>query len=257
MSKFHGKFIWYELMTTDPKAAEAFYRGVIGWNAKDSGVPGMSYTIFSAGETGVAGLMTVPEAARAAGLGPVWTGYIAVDDVDACTTRVKQAGGAVHRAAEDIPGVGRFAVVADPQGATFNLFKPFPDGEENPPPPSTPGHAGWRELLAADWPAAFDFYADLFGWTKAEAIDMGATGVYQIFVHDGVPIGGMMTKPETVPAPFWGYYFNVKSIQAGMERIRAGGGTIVNGPHEVPGGSWIVHGLDPQGAKFALVGARD
>jgi hypothetical protein len=65
--------------------------------------------------------------------------------------------------------------------------------------------------------------------------------------------GGMMTKPPMVPVPVWGYYFNVDTIQAAIERVKAGGGTIVNGPHQVPGGQWIVQGVDPQGANFALV----
>src|SRR5215210_8558123 len=103
-------FVWYELMTTDADAAEAFYRDVIGWTTHDAG---MRYTILSAGEAGVGGIMTLPAEACAAGARPGWIGYIGVDDVDAYAARVEQAGGAIHKPAEDIPGVGRFAVVAD------------------------------------------------------------------------------------------------------------------------------------------------
>jgi predicted enzyme related to lactoylglutathione lyase len=87
-------------------------------------------------------------------------------------------------------------------------------------------------------------------------MDMGAMGTYQIFSADGQMIGGMFTKPPAVPAPFWLYYFVVDAIDAAIERVKAGGGQILNGPMEVPGGDWIIQGRDPQGAMFALVGKR-
>ncbi|MGH7211867.1 MAG: VOC family protein [Acetobacteraceae bacterium] len=246
-------FVWYDLMTADAKAAEAFYRDVVGWRAQDAGMPDRSYTILSAGETPIGGLMGIPPEARAAGARPVWNGYVAVADVDAVAARVKQEGGAIHHAPEDIPGVGRFACVADPQGAMFMLFKGSTDEQPQPTAPGTPGHIGWRELLAGDGKSAFAFYSGLFGWTKAEAIDIGAMGVYQLFAAGGAPIGGMMTKPDAVPAPSWLYYFNVKEIQAAAARVTGKGGQVVHGPMEVPGGAWIVQCVDPQGAAFALV----
>ncbi|HUZ66463.1 MAG TPA: VOC family protein [Beijerinckiaceae bacterium] len=255
MSPFHGAFVWYELMTTDAAAAEPFYKSVVGWGAKDAGMPDMSYTLFNVGEIPVAGLMTCPESVRQAGWRPGWIGHVAVDDVDASAAQAAKEGGVVHRAPQDIPGVGRFAIIADPQGVIFSLFK----GNGEPPAapaPGTPGHTGWRELHARDREPAFAFYSKLFGWTKAEAHDMGPMGVYQIFAHKGEPIGGMLTKSEAVPAPFWLYYFNVESIEAAMARVKAGDGQILSGPHEVPGGSWIVQCLDPQGAAFALVAPR-
>lgn len=255
MSPFHGAFVWYELMTTDAAAAEPFYKSVVGWGAKDAGMPDMSYTLFNVGEIPVAGLMAMPESARKGGWRPNWMGHVGVDDVDASAAQAAKEGGAVHRAPQDIPGVGRFAIIADPQGVIFSLFK----GNGVPPAapaPGTPGHTGWRELHALDREAAFAFYAKLFGWTKAEAHDMGPMGVYQIFAHKGEPIGGMLTKSEAVPAPFWLYYFNVESIEAAMARVKAGDGQILSGPHVVPGGSWIVQCLDPQGAAFALVAPR-
>jgi uncharacterized protein len=256
MSSSHGKFVWYELMTTDTAAAAAFYRGVVGWGTRDAGMPNMSYTILTVGEISVGGLMALPESACSAGARPSWTGYVAVDDVDASATKVTQAGGAIHRAPADIPGVGRFAIVSDPQGAVLALFKGSTEQQEQPPTPGTPGHAGWHELLAADREAAFGFYSKLFGWTKGEPLDMGPMGIYQLFARGSETIGGMMTKPKAVPAPFWLYYLNVEGINAARARVQAGGGQILNGPHEVPGGSWIIQCLDPQGAMFALVGPR-
>jgi uncharacterized protein len=255
MSSSHGKFVWYELMTTDTKPAQGFYCSVMGWNARDSGMPGMSYTILSAGESGVGGLMDVPKEARDAGARPGWMGYVGVDDVDASAAKAKQEGGTIHRPADDIPGVGRFAIISDPGGATLCLFKGAGEPPMPPPPPGTPGTAGWRELYAADREAAFAYYAKLFGWTKAEHHDMGPMGIYQMFATGGETIGGMMTKPPSMPVPCWLYYFNVDGIDAAVKRVQAGG-AILNGPMEVPGGSWIVQCRDPQGGMFCLVASR-
>ncbi|HME73825.1 MAG TPA: VOC family protein [Myxococcota bacterium] len=254
MSSSHGNFVWYELMTTDHKAAEAFYHGVIGWRAQDAGMPDRSYTILSVAETPIGGLMELPREDCEAGARPGWIGYVSADDVDATAARVTQAGGAVHRTPEDIPGVGRFAIVSDPHGATFALFKGSTDAQGRQPAPNTPGHMGWHELHAGDRESAFTFYSRLFGWTKAESVDMGSMGIYQLFATGKEPVGSMMTKTEAVQAPFWLYYFNVDDIEAGAARVKDKGGKVLNGPHQVPGGSWIVQCLDPQGAMFALVG---
>jgi len=255
MTMSSSNFVWYELMTTDDEAAATFYKAVIGWNAADSGLADRRYTIFSAGKVGVGGAIALPAEAVRSGAKPMWEGYIGVDDVDGYVARVKRAGGTVHRAAEDIPGVGRFAMAADPQGAPFILFTPSPGAGQPPerPAPGTPGLTGWHELHAADWKSAFAFYSDLFGWQEADAVDMGPMGVYQLFSAGGEAIGGMMTKMDATPAPMWLYYFNVEAIAAAGARVTDNGGRVVNGPHEVPGGSWVVQCLDPQGAMFALV----
>lgn len=264
MTDVHGRFCWYELMTTDAAAAEAFYKKVMGWNAKDAGQPDMAYTILSVGETGIGGLMTLPESCLAEGKRPGWIGYVAVDDVDASTAQATKAGGKVHMEPQDIPNIGRFSVIADPQGAVLTLFKAT-HGPEAPPPPApmgTPGHAAWRELYANDWESAFAFYAGLFGWTKGEAMDMGPMGTYQIYGRGAAEgcgeemYGGMMNKPPAVPAPFWQYYFTAEDIDAAKGRVEAAGGQIIHGPAEVPGGMWVINVVDPQGAVFGLVGPR-
>ena len=128
--------------------------------------------------------------------------------------------------------------------------------EQQPAELDAPGRIGWHELLANDWEKAFAFYGDLFGWQKAEA-DTGAVGTYQLFsAIEGQTIGGMYTKPPTVPVPFWLYYFNVDDIDAAMTRVKAGRGEILDGPIEVPGGNWILRCTDPQGAIFALLVKR-
>lgn len=257
MSTTACPFVWYELMTTDAPAAEAFYRGVIGWQTADAGMPGMQYTLLSAGDRTIGGLMALDPAARDAGARPGWVGYVGVADVDAMLPRLTAAGGQVHRPAEDIPGVGRFAVVADPHGAVFCLFAGQGDEAEPPPlPAGTPGTIGWHELAAGALEGAWAFYAGLLGWTKDEAMDMGPMGVYQLFRTGGEAVGGMMTRPPEVPAPCWLYYVNTDAIDAAIGRVNAGGGQVVNGPIEVPGGQWIAQCLDPQGAMFAMVAPK-
>src|SRR5258705_3672970 len=122
-----------------------------------------------------------------------------------------------------------------------------------PVAPETPGRIGWHELASNDWEKGYAFYNALFGWQKADAMDMGAMGTYQIFSTGGPPVGGMFNKPPGVPAPFWLFYFNVGDFDAAVEGLKAGGGTVVHGPMGVPGGSLDVHGHEPQSAMCALV----
>jgi predicted enzyme related to lactoylglutathione lyase len=251
-----NRFVWYELMSRETGPAAGFYTAVIGWEARDGSFPGQAYTLFSAGESTVAGLLPLPAHLAARGVGPHWTGYIGVEDLAGTLERIRQAGGAVHHGPEAVPGVGSLAVAGDPQGAVFSLLQPEPGMSGPPPvPPGTPGHAQWHELHASDQDSAFAFYAGLFGWTKGQAMDMGPMGTYQTFHIGDVWAGGMMTRTQQLPHPVWLFYFNVDSAGAAAERVTAAGGTVLNGPHQVPGGgAWILQGLDPQGAMFALVG---
>ena len=252
MSESHGKFVWYDAMTTDAHAAAAFYKDVIGWDVKDSGMPDRTYLLLSVGGVGIGGLMPIPPEAH--GARPAWMGYIAVDDVDEYAARITAAGGSITRAPEDIPTVGRFAVAKDPHGAGFYLFKGMGGQMPAPVAPGTPGHIGWAELQAGDLATAWTFYTSLFGWTSPSEMDMGPMGVYRMFATGGeMAVGGMMTKMAEVPAPFWLYYFNVDAVDATVELVKKGGGQLINGPMEVPGGQWIAQFLDPQGAMFAVV----
>ena len=135
MSDPTGRFVWHELMTPDPKAAEIFYSKVIGWTAADAGMPDGDYTLFSAGQAPVAGLMAVPPLAAANGAPAGWRGFIAVPNTDDAAAKLTAAGGTVHYGPEDIPKVGRFASVTDPQGAPFLLFTPSP--RQRQPQPAT------------------------------------------------------------------------------------------------------------------------
>jgi predicted enzyme related to lactoylglutathione lyase len=250
-----GAFIWRELLTSDREAAKRFYGKVVGWAMQDLPQPGMTYTVLTVGGFGIGGVMDIPDEAAKAGLTPRWFGYIFVDDVDAMAKRVQDRGGSVHKQPTDIPGYGRFAVLTDPHGAMFNILAPT--GEERTPPPTpTPGMPGWNELFSGDLDNAWSFYSGLFGWEKDQAIDLGPMGTYQLFSIGGVRSGGMMTKPPQMPVPQWLYYFSTDDVKAATERVKAAGGEVLMGPHQVPDDSWIVQCLDPQGAAFALVEAR-
>jgi predicted enzyme related to lactoylglutathione lyase len=185
-------------------------------------------------------------------------GYIWVNaavDVDSYAAETVNAGGRFYRPAEDIPGIGRFAVVADPQGAPFVLFNADPPEETRPPvPPGALGHVGWNELLTGDWEAGFAFYSRLFGWTKTMAVDMGPMGTYQTFATDTDMVGGMMTVPGQRSG--WLYYFTVDAIDAAAARVTEYGGELLGEIHRVPGDAWIVRCRDPQGAYFALTAAK-
>ena len=257
MADFKGRFVWYELMSNDLAAARAFYGQVVGWGATDSQMPNMTYWLFTQGEEQVAGLMDIPPEARAMGAPPSWLGYIAVDDVDAASAAVAAAGGSVLHPTTEIPNMLRFTVVADPGGAVFGLLQGLdPNPPQELPSQEAPGRVGWHELYAGDGAAAFDFYSRVFGWEKKDTMDMGEMGVYQMFGLGDVTLGGMMTKPPEMPMAVWGYYFNVGSVEQAAERVRAAGGQVIQGPMEVPGGQFILQGVDPQGAHFALVGSR-
>jgi len=251
-----GRFCWYELMTNDQAGAKAFYTKVVDWGTQDMPMPGMTYTMFRAGEIPVSGLMDLPGPARKMGVPPCWIGYVAVDDVDSAATKAKSLGGQVHVPPTDIPNVGRFAAIADPQGATISLFKGNAGSEMPLPRQDMTGGIGWHELYSADWQKGFDFYSALFGWQKGDAMDMGAMGTYQIFKSGDVSLGGMMNKPPQMPVSAWQYYLNVADIDAATARATQSGGQIMMGPIQVPGGDWVIHGRDPQGAAFALFGKK-
>ncbi|HAG94752.1 MAG: hypothetical protein CMK83_03880 [Pseudomonadales bacterium] len=263
MPNQHGEFIWYELLTGDSDAAQRFYQAILGWVASDSGQPGMDYRILHArdADTGeqheVAGLMQLTDAMIQGGAKPVWLGYIGVDDVDRAVTDIVLAGGQLQMPATDIPKVGRIAMVTDPQGTPFYVMRGRSDETSLAFAADKPrvGHCAWNELITPDPQAAKTFYFREFGWTKDGEMEMGPAGRYEFIRHNGV-IGAVMPKPEAMPVPMWHYYFRCAYIDVAYNAITEHGGQILHGPDEIPGGDFIVKGIDPQGALFALVGAR-
>jgi predicted enzyme related to lactoylglutathione lyase len=253
MTQHVSKYIWYDMMTPDVKSATAFYESVVGWKITDAGMPDRAYSILNAQDVMVGGLMQTPKGMEKMQVPPRWHGHIYVADVDVYAKRVVAAGGVIDREPSDIPGIGRFAVVSDPQGASFILFKPNSTDMPKPIAPDTAGHVGWRELHTTDAAAAWTFYEGLFGWSKSREFDMGQLGTYHVFATGAEDAGGMMNRMPDTPKSHWLYYFNVDSIDAAMARVKKAKGKIIMGPHQVPTGHWIVQAIDPTGATFALL----
>jgi uncharacterized protein len=245
-----GRFAWYELLTTDVAAAKQFYRDVVGWDSQDATTAAFAYNLFTSSSGAVAGLMELPEEGRRMGATPRWIGYVAVDDIDATADRLRKLGGTIYVPPTD-SNIGRVSIVADAQAVDFALVGGL-NLEPQPAVSDAPGQVGWHELVAVDGTKAFAFYAELFGWKKAEAPK--GEEAYQLFAADGVTMGGTFSKFPHERFPFWLYYFNVADVAQAAARVRAGGGRIAQGPTELPDGGWIVRCVDPQGAIFALQG---
>ncbi len=252
-----GRPCWYELATTDIEAAAAFYGSVLGWSFEDSGMPGMSYTLARAADGAlVAGITTAEEAGSPP---PSWLTYFGCDHCDATVSEITAAGGRTLVEPTDVPGTGRFAVCADPQGAVFGVLQPEPMEQDDPGASAfdqdLPGHGNWHELMTVDISAAIAFYSGLFAWSRGETMDMGESGPYQIVERLGRQIGAVMGVGDA-PVPAWLIYFGVTDLTAGVDRITAAGGSVQHGPIEVPGGVYIAVARDPQGGWFAIVGPQ-
>lgn len=255
MANSHGSHIWFELMTGDPEAAGDFYSRVIGWSVGGFGgatVGGADdYRILSAPDgEGVGGVMKAP----GPGMQPGWFGYVGVDDVDATAARIAELGGAIHMPPTTLDGVGRLAMAADPQGAVFYIMRGASPEASTAFKRMALGHGEWNELITSDDAAALDFYAALFGWKKDGGMPMGPGREYSFLSHDGGVFGALM-QADGEP-PHWNRYFRVGQIDAVAEKVRGAGGTVLQGPHEVPGGDMIIVAADPQGATFGCVGNR-
>jgi predicted enzyme related to lactoylglutathione lyase len=242
-----GRFIWHELLTTDTAAAAAFYPKLLPWRTHPSSMPG--YTIWMAGQTQVGGLMALPP--DAAGTPPHWLVYVGTPSVDATAEHAQRLGARVVKGASDIPNVGRFAVLADPQGATFAVYTPAGSASSTTPPGGTGGFS-WHELATTDVAGALRFYGELFGWRKGPGHDMGAMGIYQLFEHGSAQVGGMCNVQGPSTPPSWLSYVQVADTQRAVAAAKAAGGRLMHGPMDVPGGSSIALFMDPQGGAFAV-----
>lgn len=250
-----GRFVWYELLTTDPKAAIEFYSKVTGWTTQkfEHG----DYTMFVGSQGPLGGVTLLPETARKMGAGAYWQANVQVPNVDDTVAQVKKLGGQIY-VTEDVPTVGRFAVIADPQGAVISVFTP---ATEMPSHDVTRhGEFSWHELYTSDHVAAFEFYRAIAGWDQLSEFDMGPMGKYLLWGREGRQLGGMMTKPKDMKTPdgrevpnAWMFYVTVTDFDAALDRAKAAGATVLNGPMPVPGGQQIVQLMDPQGGAFALV----
>ncbi len=250
-----GRFLWYELATTDPDAARPFYRDIAGWEAETAEGFDPPYALWMTGAGPIGGLMQLDAALASQGVPPNWLPYIGTPDVDATVAEATRLGASVRVPPADIPDTGRFAVLADPQGAVFAVYTPATAAADDVPP--GPGRITWHELTTSDHRGAFDFYAALFGWENTGDMDMGDAGNYRTYglpgQTPGQMLGGMFDlMPGVSMPPYWMLYISVPDVSAALERVRALGGQVLNGPMEVPGGDVVAQCLDPQGAAFAL-----
>ncbi len=245
-AEIRGRFVWHELTTTDPQAAGAFYSKVLSWKTKPSGMP--DYTLWVSGKVEAGGLMARPQSAAQSGAPPSWLIYIGTPDVDGTVAAAERLGGKVLKPPADIPNVGRFAVLADPQGAVFALFAPsaMPEGA------AVASDFSWHELATSDQEGAIAFYSELFGWGRGPAHDMGSAGTYQLIEHGGAQIGGLYKATDASKPPHWLTYIRVASVDKAAAAAKAAGGRVTQGPMEVPGGSRVAQILDPQGGAFAV-----
>ena len=258
-----GDFIWYELMTTDPDAAGRFYSAVVqGWRFGERMPGDLDYRGIERSDGGNAGgVLGLDDSMRSHGARPMWLGYLNVDAVDESVAAIERAGGKALMPAFDVPNVGRIAMVADPQGAPFYIMQPIPPAgrpgsKSDVFSVDQPQRVRWNELSTTDPDGAVDFYRRQFGWGQEGDMDMGEMGKYRFIQSNGVNIGAIMRMPPQLPVSSWTYYIGVDDIDRAADAIKTGGGQVVNGPMEIPGGEFALNGLDPQGASFGLVGPR-
>jgi len=246
-----GRFVWFDLLTTDPAAAISFYTKLVGWEIQVW--PGeVPYSMWATNGAPIGGVGQLTAEDVTAGAHPSWRAYITTPDADATTAAATQLGGRVVVPPQSIPTVGRFATLADPQGAVFAAFtQETPSAEREGPIPQ--GEFSWHELATSDAVAAFEFYRTLFGWQKTSEMDMGAQGKYQMFGRGTEVLGGIYNAAPNHPQPpAWLHYIRVADVDRSALQIPRLGAKVTNGPMDVPGGSRILQGLDPQGGAFAI-----
>jgi uncharacterized protein len=244
-----GKFVWFELVSRDAKKAQAFYGNVLGWKVAPFPMGETTYDMILAGDTPdtMIGGYATPRSNRQPSH---WISYVSVEDVDATARAVAANGGQVVEGPFDIPGVGRSARIADPQGAELCVFKNATGDQADAPAP--PGRWIWNELHTTDPSKALDFYEKVVGFAH-RAMDMGPGGVYHILSRGGVDRGGVTSHlPSGVP-PHWLPYVAVDDVDATVARARNAGGKIPMEPEDIPGVGRFGVLQDPTGAVLAIL----
>jgi predicted enzyme related to lactoylglutathione lyase len=254
-----GQYLWHELLTTDPAAGAGFYSKVFGWNAQPF-EGHADYTMLAHEKGPVGGARVIGKDSLADTAGPNWLTYVGVPDLAAALATVATHGGKVVHPVTELPSNGgRYAVIADPQGAIIGLYQPASGNSGGNAGPMA-GPVSWHELTAEDPQAALQFYKALFGWEVVATHAMGGeVGNYYLFGVGTTQLGGafLRTKQLAPTWPRWLIYISVPSVTAAVAAAQAAGGKLLNGPHQVPGGSWIAQLLDSHGVPLALHGAKE
>jgi predicted enzyme related to lactoylglutathione lyase len=238
---------WTDLETTDQDGAKAFYAGLLGWEYED--MPAGEGAIYSMAKLRgrSAAAMSGQRAEDAErGIPPHWNLYVTVEDVDATTGKVAEAGGQVLAGPFDVFDAGRMAVIADPSGGVVCLWQAGTNiGAEVV---NETGAMSWADLATTDAPAAQAFYSALLGW-RFES--MSEEPPYWVIFNGERSQGGMTAAPPGVPSN-WFPYFVVEDVDASAQAAQEAGGSPFLGPMEVPGGRFVLIS-DPQGAPFGIL----
>ena len=240
-----GRFVWHELYTPNGDGAHEFYSKTAGWKTQ-GWEQDPSYRMFAA-PTGPLGASVETRDGV-----PQWVPYIGTLDVDATVEAAKRLGAKVTKEPETLPNAGRYAVLTDPNGATFGVHGS--PGEPRPETDPQEGEFCWHELATTVGPVdAFAFYKELFGWDDLGQHDMGSIGIYLLFGRNGKQLGGMFKKGDLgKPGPaYWVGYVRTKNVDKMADEVKAARGQVLNGPMAVPGGHRIAQFTDPHGAFFA------
>jgi predicted enzyme related to lactoylglutathione lyase len=245
-----GKFVWFELVTTDAKKAQAFYGEVLGWKVVPFPLGNFTYEMIYAGDTPdtMIGGYAPPKNDRQPSH---WSSSVSVEDVDATAKAAIANGGRVVEAPSDIPGVGRRALIADPQGAELGLLRNT-QGDRPDVTTAPPGRFFWNELHTTDPTKALAFYEKVVGFSH-RSMDMGPGGTYHIVSRGGVDRGGVTSHLKSTVAPHWLPYVAVDDPDATIARAKRLGATIPMNPEDIPGVGRFGVLQDPTGAVLAIM----
>lgn len=249
MSATTGSFVWHELHTNDRTKALKFYAALMAWETKDVQMgPGEPYGLCFVNGKDHAG---ITKSMAPAHVPPHWLPYVAVDDVDVSVAKVQELGGRLLMPAMDIPDVGRFAPVTDPQGAAFALYK---DSKVRAAEAGVPalGAFCWEELMTSDHEGAAKFYAGVFGYT-VESVDMGPMGTYRILkTGDKQRAGIMMLPGQARQHAHWLAYLHVADVDQATRNAKELGAKVLVNPMDIPKIGRFSVLEDPTGAAIAL-----
>jgi len=248
----HGRFCWYDLMTTDPEGSKAFYTELLGWRIEPVAMGEQPYNMIFMGDRAQGGIV-----ALAGDEVPThWTPYVAVDDAEKACGLAETLGARVQVPATDI-GPGVYSVVVDPQGGVFSPWQ----GKEPLPAPAPKGTVGvfcWSECMTTDAAAAQTFYEGMFGW-RTETADMevgGCSMTYRLLFQGETHFGGILDLPpearEMGAQTHWLNYVNVADVDAVAVRAGELGATVICPCTDIPQTGRFCVIQDPQGGTLAL-----